>query len=377
MPLADAPYFRKGNAYMRGNISSTMKRVIQIVLLSVAGLIILGALSFYILVISGLFPSLQSLWVCTAMTTLNHKYLATWFLPESKIEEIMEANRVDDSGYATDIDGIHVPEKDIPAGTDSPEPEKEPEDSYIEEGYRLLEEGLYLKDVSGDNWKGYIMLVSDPSRVKSEDTQRQFVCGQKVMTMIENAGAIAGINGGGFVDGANYDSNGGTPAGLVIVDGKLVSPTDSDSAANNTYSMIGLNSDGVLVLRHCTANWALENDIVSAVSFNPFIIVNGEGVIKNGTGGWGIAPRTAIGQRKTGEILFLVVDGRQVGYSIGCDLLPLQETLLAEQCENAAMMDGGSSTVMIYNKEFVNKPSLGYERYINNCWVVMPAEHEK
>ena len=55
--------------------------------------------------------------------------------------------------------------------------------------------------------------------------------------------------------------------------------------------------------------------------------------------------------------------------------MPLQETLLAEGCHNAAMMDGGSSTVMIYNDKFVNKPSLGFERYINNCWVVLPANN--
>lgn len=352
--------------------ASSVRKVIQIVCLTIVGLILLGALSFYILIVSGLFPKLQSLWVCTAMTTLSHKYLATWFIPEATIERILEENYVDDSGYATDIDEIDIGKKDdLPDDKIEEEPE-ETVDPYLEEGYTLLEDGLYLKEVSGDNWKGYLMLIPDPLRVKLADTKNQYVCGQKVMTMIENEGAVAGINGGGFVDGPNYDSNGGTPAGLVITDGKLISPSDSSSAANNTYSMIGLNSDGVLVLRHCTANWALENDIVSAVSFNPFIIVNGEGVIKNGTGGWGIAPRTAIGQRKTGEILFLVIDGRQIGYSIGCDLLPLQETLLAEQCVNAAMMDGGSSTVMIYNNAFVNKPSLGFERYINNCWVVMP-----
>mgnify|MGYP004534766673 FL=1 len=350
----------------------SVRRVFHIVLLSLAGLAILGAMSFYLLIMSGLFPKIQSLWVCTAMTTLNHKYLATWFVPAARIEEIMAENYVDDSGYATDVDEIEI-KKDAPEKEPEPD-EKEPVDPYIEEGYELLEDGLYLKQVAGDNWKGYVMLTVDPSRVKLADTKNQFVCGQKVMTMIENEGAVAGINGGGFVDGVNYDSNGGTPAGLVIVDGKLISPTDGYAKQNNTYSMIGLNSDGVLVLRHCTAQWAMENDIVSAVSFNPFIIVNGEGVIKNGTGGWGIAPRTAIGQRKTGEILFLVIDGRQLGYSIGCDLLPLQETLLAEKCLNAAMMDGGSSTVMIHNKAFVNKPSLGFERYINNAWVVMPAE---
>lgn len=357
---------------MSGISKESIKRVFRIILLSLAGLAILGALSFYLLIMSGLFPKIQSLWVCTAMTTLNHKYLATWFIPQAKIEEIMAENYVDDSGYASDIDEIDIKPDEPAPKTEDKEEEKEPVDPYIEEGYELLEDGLYLKSVSGDSWKGYVMLTVDPSRVKLADTKNQFVCGQKVMTMIENEGAVAGINGGGFVDGVNYDSNGGTPAGLVITDGKLISPRDSASIQNSTYSMIGLNSDGVLVLRHCTPQWALDNDIVSAVSFNPFLIVNGEGVIKKGTGGWGIAPRTAIGQRKTGEILFLVIDGRQIGYSIGCDLLPLQETLLAEQCVNAAMMDGGSSTVMIYNKEFVNKPSLGFERYINNGWVVMP-----
>lgn len=345
-------------------------KIISYILLGAITLVILGAIAFYIFIISGLFPNLQETWINTAMTTMSHQYLATMFFSDEKIEEVRQKHLVDDSGFATD-------ENEIEISQDEKEDVKEEKDPYVEEGYTLLEEGLYLKDVSGENWKGYLMLISDPLRVKLEDTRRQFVCGQKVMTMIENAGAVAGINGGGFTDGPNYDSNGGTPSGLVIENGILVHPTDETDIEEKVYSMVGMNSNGVLVLRHCTAKWAMENDIVSAVSFNPFIIVNGEGVIKNGTGGWGIAPRTALGQRKSGEIIFMVVDGRQVGYSIGTDLLPLQETLLAEGCHNAAMMDGGSSTVMIYNKEFVNKPSLGFERYINNCWVVLPVAEDE
>lgn len=348
----------------KNNVLHTLKRIIISAFLVLFALGIAGMIGFYVLIVSGVFPKLTDTWVCTAMTTLNHKYLATWFFSDERIEEIMERNTVDDSGYSTDVEQIEIKE---------PEPEIEiATDPYVEEGYELLEEGLYLKAVSGENWKGWLMLTTDPRRVKLEDTRRQFECGQKVMTMISNAGAVAGINGGGFSDGPNYDSNGGMPAGLVIENGVLVYPTDELSIENEIHSMIGLNSDGVLVLRKCTAKWALENDIVSAVAFTPYIIVNGEGIVKHGTGGWGIAPRTAIGQRKTGEIIFLVIDGRQVGHSIGVDLLPIQETLLAEGCINAAMMDGGSSTVMIYDGEFVNKPSLGFERYINNCWVVMP-----
>lgn len=96
-----------------------------------------------------------------------------------------------------------------------------------------------------------------------------------------------------------------------------------------------------------------------------------------------------MGQRETGEVLFLAVDGRQLGYSIGCDLITLQEILLAEKCVNAAMMDGGSSTVMEYatydvrgncNVELINSPNLGPtlkdQRYINNAWVIMPKAEE-
>ena len=40
-------------------------------------------------------------------------------------------------------------------------------------------------------------------------------------------------------------------------------------------------------------------------------------MITNGDGGWGVGPRTAIGQRKDGTVLLLVIDGRQPGYSVG------------------------------------------------------------
>lgn len=351
------------------DILKKAKKIITSVLLCAVSLMLLCALGFYILIISGLFPRLQALWIGSAMTTYSHKYLATWFFSDEKIAEVMAENLVDDTGFDSDIFEIEE-DKD-------PEIEVE-EDPYILEGYELLSEGVYKKEASGDMWKGYLMLISDPARVKLVDTKNQFVCGQKVSQMIARAGAVAGINGGGFDDGPNYDSNGGIPAGIVIEDGRLVFPTEESLKQNPDYeyNLIGLNKDNVLILRHCTAQWAMENDIVSAVSFSPFIIVNGEGTIKKGTGGWGIAPRTAIGQRKTGEIIFFVVDGRQVGHSIGCDLLPLQETLIAEKCVNAAMMDGGSSTVMIHDGEFVNKPSLGFERYINNAWVVMPKDEE-
>ncbi|MBR4962063.1 MAG: phosphodiester glycosidase family protein [Clostridia bacterium] len=359
-------------------------RTVSALFAAIAAIGFCGIMAFYILIVAGASEKLQTMWVCTAMTTMDHKYLATLFIPEDTINAIMDANRVDDSKHDSIILNFSKQEKpaDTPAqptpsdpskGEDTPQtntPAAPAKNDYISEGYTELEGGVYLKAVSGSGWKGYVMLIEDPMRVKLVDTSKQYTCGENVMTMVENSGAVAGINGGGFQDGINYDSNGGMPAGLLIEDRQLIYPYQSDNTT--IYNMIGINENGALVLRHCTSQWALNNGIVSAVTFQPFLVVNGEGLIKNGTGGWGIAPRTAIGQRETGEILFLVVDGRQVDWSIGCDLDVLQEIMLAEKAFNAAMLDGGSSTAMVHGSTYINRPSLGHERWINNAFVVMP-----
>ncbi|MBO5256192.1 MAG: phosphodiester glycosidase family protein [Clostridia bacterium] len=413
-------------------------RAFSVLGITAVSLIAAEILAFLILIVAGASPKLQTIWICSAMRTMSHKYLATAFFPEEYIAEVMAENEIDDSGYDSDIlsfgEKNDPPQKDPHEGLDAilaidpseteaetepeteeteeipeetePETEAEPEEipeepepeteappppetepvpetepeteapapelpDYISEGYEMLEEGLYLKEVSGLTWRGYVMLIEDPLRVKLTDTSQQYSCGENVMTMTKNAGAVAGINGGGFQDGANYDSNGGMPAGLLIENSEIVYPFVIDETV---YNMIGINDEGALVLRHCTAQWAIDNNIVSAVSFAPFLVVNGEGLIKNGSGGWGIAPRTAIGQRETGEFLFLVIDGRQVDWSLGCDLDVLQEVMLDEGAYNAAMLDGGSSTAMVYNGEYINRPSLGHERWINNSFVVMPGE---
>jgi len=48
-------------------------------------------------------------------------------------------------------------------------------------------------------------------------------------------------------------------------------------------------------------------NVTDAVSFGPALVVNGSGTIKSGDGGWGIAPRTAIGQRTDGAIILLAL----------------------------------------------------------------------
>ena len=65
-----------------------------------------------------------------------------------------------------------------------------------------------------------------------------------------------------------------------------------------------------------------------------------------GSYGWGMQPRSALGQTKDGEVLLLVVDGRQMGYSLGCTVSDCADILLRHKAYQANNLDGGSSAIM-------------------------------
>jgi len=107
-----------------------------------------------------------------------------------------------------------------------------------------------------------------------------------------------------------------------------------------------------------TAQQAINNGIRDAVTFWPFLIVNGKSSFVKGNGGWGTAPRSAIGQRQDGIVLFLVIDGRMVGRP-GADMFDLVEIMQRYGAYNAANLDGGTSCGLVVNGELINDPVNG------------------
>ena len=94
-----------------------------------------------------------------------------------------------------------------------------------------------------------------------------------------------------------------------------------------------------------------------------------------GNGGWGVAPRTAIAQRKDGIVLFLVMDGRDYAGGIpGADLTDVTEILLRYGAYNAANMDGGTSSGLVIKNQLISKPVNGngqkQTRQIPVAWIV-------
>lgn len=68
-------------------------------------------------------------------------------------------------------------------------------------------------------------------------------------------------------------------------------------------------------------------------------------------------PRTAVGIRANGELVFVTVDGRQGGRSIGIDLFELAKYMKSQGCVQAMNLDGGGSTSLFVGGEVVNFPS--------------------
>lgn len=78
----------------------------------------------------------------------------------------------------------------------------------------------------------------------------------------------------------------------------------------------------------------------------------------------GRAPRTAVGVKKDGTVLLVVVDGRN-NNSAGLTLPELATYMLRLGAREAVNFDGGGSSVMAINGQVVNKPSDGKERSVS------------
>lgn len=281
--------------------------------------------------------------VTTAMTTMTHQYFATWFYDDETIQYILDKNRVIEIDETTDVNSIKFANSNKVT-----EYENEYERAILERDennndYKIIE-------ISEKTFDGYLVAVYEPSRIHTVVTDNLGKSGQYLTTMAKNHDALIAINGGGF-DDPNFNSTGGSPLGITVCSGEYVT-TKSYAGAGG---IIGFTEDDKLVLGKMSVNEAKNKGIRDAVTFGPFLIINGKPASVLGNGGWGDAPRTAIAQRKDGIVLFLVLNGRKAG-KLGADMNDLIEILQNYGAYNAANLDGGTSSVLVVDNIIVNDP---------------------
>lgn len=276
--------------------------------------------------------------VVGAVATSMHSKLLNYFMSEEEINKILAVSQITSDSMSQKINKFK----------------------------NAHNQSVKLTEINGSRFKGYLLEINDPTRLKVGVSGSLGEDGQTTSQIAKQNEAIAAINAGGF-DDPNGTGTGRLPIGIVIHNGYFVEGEN----IKEPVGLVGLNDKGVLVVGTYTIKEIKRLNIKEGISFGPPLIVNGKKMITSGDGGWGIAPRTAIGQREDGTILLLVIDGRQPQYSIGATLLDVQNILYENGAYIAANLDGGSSATMYYNGKVINRPAdlLG-ERSIPTAFVV-------
>ncbi len=346
----------------------------------------------------------RTIYIETAMTTNSHQWLATIFFPDSVIDEVMKKRKQSFKEQAK-----------VESKWEPTEEEEEPEDTaerdaffasyweldslsmraYLERHPELVADGydklklknmennlglfsaegeavlaidipnhLLILGVRGEGYQGKLAIVKDPSQIVLGKSAALGSFGQEIDSFCRDYDAVLGINASGFVD-VDGVGTGGEVNGCLVVDGVNYGRhyTEAD------WKYFGFKYNNRMYITNYT--YGMESEYRWGMEFFPALIVDGVNMV-DGTYGMGIQPRSAFGQRKNGDVLMLVVDGRQVGYSLGCTVNEMSDILLRYRAYQAMNLDGGSSSVMYYDGEFITSSSsvTGRGRYMPDAFLV-------
>ena len=345
-----------------------------LVLFTVIALILVAACLALNLIFNGPSPAARDVLTMSLLEPSGTKWIPGLFMDAETLDSIRtreDSNLTDEFSNTSEI----VINKDAAISTGTDEWANSPD-------------GIRFESHSGDTYNAHIMIVRDPSKVYLGTSTENFstsIPGTRIDDQIETDGAIAGVNAGAFFDNGTSDpSVGSVPEGLVYSKGACKWTTGSPP--NGIKGFAGFHKDNILVVAqdNLSKAQAEELNIRDGCCFGPVLIMNGEinQEAYNSNSGWN--PRTAIGQRKDGAVVFVCIDGRQAG-SAGGTYKDVIDIMIEYGVVNACNMDGGSSSIMVYRDTYglfgeagtvqvINSYSLLQERprKMPTFWMVAP-----
>lgn len=173
--------------------------------------------------------------------------------------------------------------------------------------------------------------------------------------------AVLAING-------DFCGFGAEAKGIVIRDGVLY--RDKPEASKQTLLVNPKGNFVVMEEEHLMGNALLDQGIWQSLTFGPALLLNYEQqtdlsrYTKLSTRAR--EPRTAIGQVGALHYIFLVVDGRQQGYSHGMTFAEVAAEMQALGCKTAYNLDGGGSTTLYFQGNVINRPCVNGQREVSD-----------
>ena len=332
-------------------------------------LLVVGLSLIMNLVFNGPSPAARDVLTMSLLEPSATKWIPGLFMDKEIVEQIRSAGHNEDIQEEQNLDDIVIMDANTLAASDE---------------WAAYPDGIRIESYSGKTFNAHIMLIQDPSRVylglSSYDGFSTSKPGKRLNAAIEDEGASAAVNAGAFNDDGTAGLQvGSVPSGLTIHDGKVVSNTKN---AEFPGGFAGFNYENKLVVADTmTEAQAMEQNIRDGCEFGPVLIVNGVPNQKVYSGNSGYNPRTVVGQRADGVVIFFCADGRQAG-SLGATYKDMIDILTAYGAVNACNMDGGSSSVMLYRDyttgqvQMINSYSVlqSEPRRMPNFWMVKPKQ---
>ena len=391
-------------------MKTTDKREKLLKRLIIAGSVLCVMIACYLVIAFSHIPFIEkwrTIYIETAMTTNSHQWLATWFFPSGIIDQVMadfEANQQAQQGLTSTWD------TETNSETETGEPVKDPVTIFYEtyaeldsesvrsyftahpeltrDGYDKIfledmeetlglktaqgdpilvidvENGMLIVKVSGSTYQGKLAIVKDPAQIDMVKSKSLGSWGQEAESFGKQENALLVVNASGFKDVGGHGS-GGQVKGTLIIDGVEY----GNRNIKGYWKFCGMKNDNKFYVGSYPTNSVA--DYRWSCEFFPALVVDGQSVV-DGTFGMGLQPRTSIGQRLDGSMLLLIIDGRQVGYSVGCTVAECKDILLRYGVYQAMNLDGGSSAVMWYDGRYITKSSSksGRGRYMPNALIV-------
>ncbi len=215
--------------------------------------------------------------------------------------------------------------------------------------YKSANINVSINKVQKDSVTYYLadIYVADIQYFKTAFAKQPDVMGAREFTDVvsKENDAILAINGDHCVDNS----------GPVVRNGKLYrDETYADALVMNydgsmqTYSADQLNMDAV----KADGAWQVW-------TFGPMLLKDGQPMTEFNSTLGKANPRTAVGYYEPGHYCFLVVDGRQPGYSDGMTFTDMSQLFYDLGCKAAFNLDGGQSSEIVFMGNVVSQPYNG------------------
>ncbi len=357
--MANRPYNTKTSKGKR--ISKLLLRIGLCLLTFLLAVVIILYVSLN-MICSETYPSAQRMFVTTILETGQFKFLASLFLSSDEIQAIVDSNSMKELNAEVDTDLIQI------GGSGNV--------NIGGTGGDTEQKDIEVIEVSGATYSGTLMIVKDPSRISLATIYPWKDVGITLDELVNSNGAIAGINGGLY---ASDNNTGGRPYGVVVSNGEIQHNRPQEWPG---LVLVGFTEKHILQIIDVSKMSSAEVEelverekIRDAVTFqeeasdanNHFVqlIINNEVREMNGMGS-GLNPRTAIGQRADGSVLLFVTDGRGKSGHLGASSGDLIAVMQEYGAVNAANLDGGSSSCMYYDGEYLKSSVTFY--YENSSW---------